>query len=57
MQHILTLINLILIFLLFVFLYFMIMRVFFSNEIPSGLLPIREIKHQIDLVSAVAIPN
>jgi len=29
----------------------------FSNEIPSGLLPIREIKHQIDLVSVVAIPK
>jgi len=29
----------------------------FSEEIPSGLLPIRGIKHQINHIPRVAIPN
>ena len=29
----------------------------FSNDVSSGLPPIREIEHQIDFVSGVTIPN
>jgi hypothetical protein len=29
----------------------------FPNKIPSGLSPIREMEHQIDLVLGSAIPN
>jgi len=48
----------ILIFLVFVFLYKDIFpEDIFPEEIPSRLLPIRGIKHQINHVPRVAIPN
>jgi len=57
MRHILTLINLILVFLVFVFFLLQNYKYIFPDEISSGLSPIRGTEHQIDLVPEAIIPN
>jgi hypothetical protein len=49
--------NLILVFLVFVFFLLQDYKYIFSDEIPSGLSPIRGTEHQINLISEAIIPN